>query len=65
MAADVKAPELRDFPGAPQALAPGAMVASKPYVATDKMQQALGFPGTLDDGWQQRALDKMGELLGK
>ena len=41
------------------------MAASKPYVATDKMQQALGFAGELDDGWQQRALDKMGELLGK
>ena len=45
MAVDVKAPALRTFPGAPQPLVPGAMVASKPYVATDKMQQALGFPG--------------------
>jgi Fe-S oxidoreductase len=65
MAADIKAPPLREFPGVPPALAPGAMAASKPYVATDKMQQAIGFPGALDDGWQQRALDKMGELLGK
>ena len=41
------------------------MAASKPYVATDKMQQALGFPGELADGWQEKALGKMGELLGK
>ena len=44
---------------------PGAMAASKPYVATDKMQQALGFPGELADGWQEKAIGKMGELLGK
>ena len=65
MAAEVKAPPLREFPGAPQALLPGAMAASKPYAATDKMQQALGFPGELADDWQEKALGKMGELLGK
>ena len=65
MAAEVKAPPLREFPGAPQALLPGAMAASKPYVATDKMQQAIGFPGELADDWQEKALGKMGELLGK
>ena len=64
MAADVKAPPLRSLPVAPD-LVPGAMAGSKPYVATDKMQQALGFPGELADGWQERALGKMGELLGK
>ena len=43
MAADVKAPPLR--PDAePPALAPGAMAGSKPYVANDKIQQAIrGF----------------------
>ena len=65
MAADVKAPPLREFPGAPQALVPGAMAASKPYVANDKMQQALGFPGELADGWQKKAIGRMGELLDK
>jgi Fe-S oxidoreductase len=65
MAADVKAPPLRADPDVPLALAPGAMAASKPYVATDKMQQALGFPGELADGWEGRALERMGELLGK
>src|SRR5512144_91411 len=65
VAPEVKAPRLREFPGAPQPLVAGAMAASKPYVATDKMQQALGFPGELTDGWQAKALAKMGELLGR
>ena len=64
MAAEVKAPPLRPYP-APPALAPGAMSASKPYVATPKMQEAIGFPAELDDGWRERALGKMGELLDK
>ena len=40
MAADVKAPPLREFPGTPPPLAPDAMAASKPYVAT--RQDAAG-----------------------
>ena len=64
-AADLKAPLLRRFPGAPQTLVPGAMAGSKPHVANDKMQQALGFPGELVDGWEEKAIGKMGELLGK
>ncbi|HQU50687.1 MAG TPA: (Fe-S)-binding protein [Casimicrobiaceae bacterium] len=64
MAADVKAPPLRPFPAPPE-LAPGAMASSKPYAATAKMQEAIGFPGELDDGWQARALGRMGELLRK
>ena len=64
-AADVKAPPLRADPSAPLAFVPGAMAASKPYVANEKMQQALGFPGELTDGWQARALGRMGELLDR
>ena len=64
-AADLKAPPLRRFPGAPQALAPGAMAGSRPHVANDRMQQALGFPGTLAEGWEEKAIGRMGELLGK
>ncbi|MCC7327441.1 MAG: (Fe-S)-binding protein [Burkholderiales bacterium] len=63
MAAEVKAPPLRADTGAPQALVPGAMAASKPYLANAKMQQALGFPGELVDGWEERAIGRMGELL--
>ena len=65
MAIEVKAPPLRADPGAPQKLLPGAMAASKPYVANAKMQQALGFPGELVDGWQEKAIGRMGELLDK
>ncbi|MBK8324972.1 MAG: (Fe-S)-binding protein [Betaproteobacteria bacterium] len=61
--ADVTAPPLRPFPVAPPVV-PDAMAASKPYVANEKMQEALGFPGSLVDDWHDRAISKMGELLG-
>jgi Fe-S oxidoreductase len=62
--ADVTAPPLREFPVSP-ALLPDAMAGSKPYVATEKMQEALGFPGALVDDWHDKAIAKMGDLLGK
>ncbi len=62
--ADVTAPALREFP-TPPALLPGAMEKSRPYVANDKIQQAIGFPGELTAGWEQRAIAHMGTLLGK
>jgi Fe-S oxidoreductase len=64
MAAEVKAPPLREFPSPPPIL-PGSMEKSRPYVASDKIQQAIGFPGQLTDGWEQRAITHMGEMLGK
>ena len=64
MAAEVKAPPLREFPSPPPIL-PGAMEKSRPYVASDKIQQAIGFPGELTEGWEQRAITHMGEMLGK
>ena len=47
MAAEVKAPPLREFPSPPPIL-PGAMEKSRPYVASDKIQQAIGFPWPTD-----------------
>ncbi|MBS1136656.1 MAG: dsrK [Proteobacteria bacterium] len=47
------------------ALQPGAMEASKPYVASDKINTAIGFPGELTEGWEGRAIGRMGELLRK
>ncbi len=41
------------------------MEKSRPYVASDKIQQAIGFPGQLTEGWEQRAITHMGEMLGK
>ena len=64
MAAEIKAPPLREFPSPPPIL-PGAMEKSRPYVASDKIQQAIGFPGQLTEGWEQRAITHMGEMLGK
>jgi Fe-S oxidoreductase len=62
--ADVTAPALREFP-TPPPLVPGAMEKSRPFVANEKMQQALGFPGQLVEDWQSRAIEHMGTLLGK
>ncbi|HIE76336.1 MAG TPA: (Fe-S)-binding protein [Gammaproteobacteria bacterium] len=44
---------------------PDAMAHSRPFVAKPEHQQSLGFPGELVDNWQDAALEKMGELLGK
>ncbi|MGB7541584.1 MAG: (Fe-S)-binding protein [Burkholderiales bacterium] len=62
--AEVIAPPLKPYPVIP-ILQAGAMAASKPYVANAQMQQALGFPGELVEGWQDKAIFKLGELLGK
>ncbi len=64
MAADVVAPPLREFPVAPRPV-PDAMAGSNPYVANEKVQQAVGFPGQLVPDWHDRAIARMGELLGQ
>jgi len=58
------APKLRDFLEVP-AIKVDAMAHSSPYIAKPEHQEALGFPGELEDGWEQRAIDKLGDLLGK
>ncbi len=57
-------PKLVDIPIIP-AIAPDAMAHSKPFVAKPEHQEPLGFPGELVDNWKEKALDKMGEMLGK
>jgi len=64
MAAEITAPPYRVIPIIP-ALKPGAMEGLKPFVANDKIQEALGFPGQLVEDWHDRAIAKMGELLKK
>jgi Fe-S oxidoreductase len=39
------------------------MAASKPFIAPEKIQAPLGFPGQLVENWEQRAIERMGELL--
>jgi Fe-S oxidoreductase len=62
--AQFQTPELKPYPVVPL-VAEGAMAHSKPYVASAAIQSAVGFPGELTEGWEQRAIAKMGELLGK
>jgi len=57
-------PELREIPVIPP-IAIDAMAHSKPFVAKAEHQKPLGFPGELVDDWQDRAISKMDELLGK
>ena len=63
-APDFEVPELGDYTQAP-AVAPDAMAHSRPYVAAPQHQAALGFPGELVEDWQDKAVGKLGELLGK
>ncbi|NOY67198.1 MAG: (Fe-S)-binding protein [Gammaproteobacteria bacterium] len=38
---------------------------SAPFIAKPVFQGPLGFPGELVENWQEVAIDKMGDLLGK
>src|SRR4030065_2929629 len=62
--ADVAAPAYRIIPIIP-ALKPGAMEGVKSYVANEKIQEAIGFPGQLVEDWHDRAIAKMGGVLGQ
>jgi len=64
MATEITAPPYRVIPIIP-AIKPGAMEGLKPFVANDRIQEALGFPGGLVDDWKERAIAKMGDLLKK
>ena len=44
---------------------PDAMAHSKPFVAAATHQEALDFPGELVENWQEKAIEKLGELLEK
>jgi Fe-S oxidoreductase len=63
-AATFDTPALKPYPVIPL-VAVGAMAHSKPFVASPALQSAIGFPDALADGWEQRAIAKMGELLDK
>ena len=47
------------------ALREGAMAHSQPYVAAPEHQEALGFPGELVENWQEKAIEKLGDLVSK
>ncbi len=64
MAAAFETPKLKPYPVIPL-VAVGATAHLKPFVASPAIQANVGFPGELTEGWEQRAIAKMGELLDK
>jgi Fe-S oxidoreductase len=65
MAAKIEAPQMREYPVVPM-LKPDAMKGTGPYIASKPEHQTdLGFPETLVDNWEEKAVAKMGELLDK
>jgi Fe-S oxidoreductase len=61
---EFKIPELKEYPEVP-AVELGTMAHSKPYVAKPQFQEPLNFPGELADDWHDKAIEAMGDLLGK
>ncbi len=62
--ADFETPVLREYPIIPL-IQSDAMAHSQPFVAKPDIQEKIGFPGELIDNWQDVAIKKMGELVGK
>ncbi len=62
--AKFETPALKPYPVIPL-VAEGASAHLKPFVASAAIQSNVGFPGELTDGWEQRAVVRMGELLGR
>ena len=62
--ADYEVPEITEYPVIPR-LEEGVMAHSSPFIAKPAHQEPLGFPGELVENWQEVAIEKMGDLLGK
>ncbi|NBC49996.1 MAG: (Fe-S)-binding protein [Gammaproteobacteria bacterium] len=62
--ADFEVPVLQQYPEIPE-VEPGVMAHSSPFKSKPQFQEPLGFPGELVDGWHEKALDKMGDLLSR
>jgi len=63
-AAQFQTPALKEYPVIP-ILQRDAMRHVRPFVAAEKINEALGFPGKLVENWRERAIERMGELLAK
>ncbi len=44
---------------------PGATAHYKPNLAAQEHNESLGFPGSKIEGWEEKAIGRMGELLSK
>jgi Fe-S oxidoreductase len=62
--ANFEIPKLDEYPEVPPVV-PGTMAHSKPYIAKPDFQAPLNFPGELPEDWHDKAIDAMGDLLGK
>ncbi|OOZ43035.1 sulfate reduction electron transfer complex DsrMKJOP subunit DsrK [Solemya elarraichensis gill symbiont] len=62
--ADYEIPELHEYVEVPE-LESGTMAHSAPYVAKPEFQEQLGYVGEVEDDWKEKALDAMGDMLGK
>jgi len=60
--ADFKVPALREYPVIP-VLVEDTMAHSKPFVAKPAHQEGVGFPGELVEGWENKAVAKIGDLV--
>jgi Fe-S oxidoreductase len=62
--ADFEIPALREYPVIPL-LRADTMAHSRTFAAKAEYQTPLGFPGELVENWEQKAVDKLGELVSK
>ncbi len=62
--ADFQVPEVKEYPVVPL-IQEGVMAHAKTFPAKAEFQRTLGYPGELLDNWQETAISKMGEMLGK
>lgn len=60
----VIAPEFREYPVIP-IIKVDAMKGDGPFIAAPQYQQPLNFPSELVDNWQEKAIEKMGDLLSR
>jgi len=62
--ANFETPTLREYPIIPL-LRADTMAHSKTFVAKAEFQTPIGFPGELVENWEQKAVDKLGELVSQ
>jgi Fe-S oxidoreductase len=62
--ADFEVPELKEYIEVPK-YKDGTMAGSSPFIAKEKFQEPLGYPGELVENWEDKAIEKMGELKSK
>ncbi len=57
-------PTLQEYSLIPK-LQQDASIHIAPFKSKEEFQAPLGYPSELADDWKEKAIDKMGELLGK